>query len=78
MSMLSRNFQHKFVDVRFMGFVYIYALFFYRETQDLNVIDFSEDTYFHFIHKFGLVEGYLHQLPSGIKGAKITRHQNGL
>ena len=69
LSMLSRLFQNKFVDIAIISSVVTIdilqiRMFFIEETTDLNSGTFNEQIGYHILPKFGLQGGYLRRLSS--------------
>ena len=76
LSVLSRTFQHKFVDVSSVGAlvrseITSIRMAFIIESTDLNESTFNEDTGYHIIPSFGPPGGYLQRLSSEIRGSKF-------
>lgn len=73
LSLLSRLFQYKFVDVSSIGSIVRaeitqIRMLFIEERSDLNVCTFNEDSGYHVIPDFGPEGGYLKRLSSQIRG----------
>jgi len=76
LSILSRTFQCKFVDVSSVGAlvrseITSIRMTFITESTDLNESTFNEDTGYYIIPSFGPPGGYLQRLSSEIRGSKF-------
>ena len=75
LSILSKAFQYKYVDVSTVGAfakakITSIRMLFITESTDLNASTFNEETGYHIIPDFGPLGGYLKRLSSEIRGAK--------
>ena len=76
LSMLSRVFQYKFVDVSAVGSIIAteiaqLRMLFVTETADLNASTFNEETGYHILPDFGPDGGYMKRLSAEIRGARF-------